>query len=559
MIKYTVTDIIKRAEQLADLENADFISWKENFDLINEAWRSLYQDTINNGDSYNITILDKDRWNVAPNVYTIPNDFYQLKSIIDKGTGIALIRREPTQTDLQNNTYELVNNQLKVYTNADVEITYYRQPKVLYLTSQPNEVEMDTLLEIIRDENIYTLLNSKRLMLSFNNDQLLVLYRYQEDTGSEKVNHTNLYLIDNNQILKELDVSDIDGYYTDNEDTTITNITLTNDWFSVNNNIELTAWRISTDEKVSYTLKVNVTYASNVQNADNVEKANIVENAETVTHADEYKTLVENAETVTYAEKVTEVNHADSVTTAINTLVQAQTVQEAQYVENVKTVNNANVVANTNTATNIQTAQKVDTAQAVTMAETIDNVNTVNTATNLTTAENVTNVTYADTVTETQTVNKADNVTDTENVNTANKVVTTTTVENANNVINVAQTTSVDNAVSVNNATTVENAGNISGVIQNTSNVQNVDNVMNAKKVTNAEVIEQFTLLAPYDYIIHDKQSALNIPDDVKNIILLKVDTNEEITIDLKGFTNTTGATAAQWNSALNTDVYIEE
>ena len=49
-MKYNISDIVKAAKQIADLENSDFISWNENVRLLNEAWTAVHQKLINKGD-----------------------------------------------------------------------------------------------------------------------------------------------------------------------------------------------------------------------------------------------------------------------------------------------------------------------------------------------------------------------------------------------------------------------------------------------------------------------------------------------------------------------------
>lgn len=40
-MKYNISDIVKAAKQIADIENSDFISWNENIRLLNEAWTAV--------------------------------------------------------------------------------------------------------------------------------------------------------------------------------------------------------------------------------------------------------------------------------------------------------------------------------------------------------------------------------------------------------------------------------------------------------------------------------------------------------------------------------------
>ena len=74
---YTISDIIKSAKQIADIENSDFISWNENIRLVNEAWTAVHQKLINKGD---MTFVDEmDIGKEQP----LPENFYQLLSVLD--------------------------------------------------------------------------------------------------------------------------------------------------------------------------------------------------------------------------------------------------------------------------------------------------------------------------------------------------------------------------------------------------------------------------------------------------------------------------------------------
>ena len=46
MIRYNASDVIKKAKQLADLENSDFISWNESITLLNDAYQNIYQKAL---------------------------------------------------------------------------------------------------------------------------------------------------------------------------------------------------------------------------------------------------------------------------------------------------------------------------------------------------------------------------------------------------------------------------------------------------------------------------------------------------------------------------------
>ena len=94
MIVYHSSDIIKRAEQLADLENSQFISFSEKIALLNEAYTSIYQKSINHDVNSFVKYI-----NTRNNVIQLPPDFYQLKAITmssgNNGRFVTPITRRP--------------------------------------------------------------------------------------------------------------------------------------------------------------------------------------------------------------------------------------------------------------------------------------------------------------------------------------------------------------------------------------------------------------------------------------------------------------------------------
>lgn len=49
-MKYTSNQVIKRALNLADISNTDFLTHEEQIQYINDAWQTVYQWLINKGD-----------------------------------------------------------------------------------------------------------------------------------------------------------------------------------------------------------------------------------------------------------------------------------------------------------------------------------------------------------------------------------------------------------------------------------------------------------------------------------------------------------------------------
>lgn len=95
----TTKDIILRAEQYANKENADFYSYAEKVAMLNESWITVYQYLCNTGDKYwckRITFTGKE--------IVLPKDCYQISAVYIKAG-----RREE-----QIYKYSLFNNTIKL-------------------------------------------------------------------------------------------------------------------------------------------------------------------------------------------------------------------------------------------------------------------------------------------------------------------------------------------------------------------------------------------------------------------------------------------------------------
>lgn len=140
MIKYSSKDIIKRAEQLADLENSDFISDYEKLALLNESWQMLYQKIIEANDKTFIKSVP------AANNMKLPNDFYQLSALYIEPTKEQIEKINSSEL----NGYEIRNNRLilsKSYVGAKIVLEYYPVPPTLFLREKtadcpfPNDIK----------------------------------------------------------------------------------------------------------------------------------------------------------------------------------------------------------------------------------------------------------------------------------------------------------------------------------------------------------------------------------------------------------------------------------
>ena len=161
-VTYKASDIIKRAMQLADLENSDFISFSEKLALLNESYQQLYQKGINK--DVNAFVKYIHTQNTA---ITLPRDFYQLKAVnIDKNGYLEPVLRRPANQSTHDTSYEIINNTLKINGYAgcgDICIEYYPLPLSLTFPNTPKSISpqgssTDRFLDL--RNNIYVTANA---------------------------------------------------------------------------------------------------------------------------------------------------------------------------------------------------------------------------------------------------------------------------------------------------------------------------------------------------------------------------------------------------------------
>lgn len=120
---YKVSDIVKAAKQIADLENSDFISWNENIRLLNEAWTAVHQKLINKGDMAFV-----DEMNITKE-QPLPEDFYQVLSVLDN-YNTPVPRYSIGMNDSQI-WYKIINNKLILNGLQSAKLTYFTKPQFL--------------------------------------------------------------------------------------------------------------------------------------------------------------------------------------------------------------------------------------------------------------------------------------------------------------------------------------------------------------------------------------------------------------------------------------------
>lgn len=125
MTTYNAKDLIEQAQMLADLQNSDFISWKENMMFLDNAWSDLYQQIINHGDKSFLKTF-----NFEGDSCELPRDFYQLHYICyNDGVNSIPINRKSKTSLTGGPFYDLVGDEIVIYNKVGglrkIEVYYY--------------------------------------------------------------------------------------------------------------------------------------------------------------------------------------------------------------------------------------------------------------------------------------------------------------------------------------------------------------------------------------------------------------------------------------------------
>ena len=138
--RITATKLVRRAKQIADIANSDFLNYEEDTEYLNSAWKNVYQTIIN----YNLNVFTVEATLVgAAGVYKLPFDCYQIKSVKNPITGREIPRRSDSESVL-GATYEVVNNTIRLGPSAGpVSITYWRKPFFLSIPNKTLEVQIE--------------------------------------------------------------------------------------------------------------------------------------------------------------------------------------------------------------------------------------------------------------------------------------------------------------------------------------------------------------------------------------------------------------------------------
>ena len=195
MIRYNASDVIKKAKQLADLENSDFISWNESITLLNDAYQNIYQKSINKGNNDFVRVIQ-----TSEKCINLPRDFYQLKALTLKQDRFNTpIMRRPQNGSFDDLSYDIYNNKLLIngYSNGTIILEYYPTPLTLTLPNEDVTIDLpigsdETLVGAYK--NVYFVRRTDKEDPSkplYNKTYIVAINR---DTGEEaKVAEQSIY------------------------------------------------------------------------------------------------------------------------------------------------------------------------------------------------------------------------------------------------------------------------------------------------------------------------------------------------------------------------------
>ena len=140
MQNYKVSDLFRRAKQLADLEGSDFISWNEAINAINESYVGLYEKLINMGDNSFVSSFKTGEKEIE-----LPKDFWQLKGVFLWNNGnLQTINRRADNNGTHHLSYEMRNGKIYIFGSPnEVLIEYFTKPATLTMPPNDCEVSLD--------------------------------------------------------------------------------------------------------------------------------------------------------------------------------------------------------------------------------------------------------------------------------------------------------------------------------------------------------------------------------------------------------------------------------
>lgn len=121
----TVSQIVKTAENKADVKNTDFITYEDKLNILNDAYRQVYQESINAGEQFFLKKIN------ISHGQKLPEDFWTIQEVFDS-TNTIFRSRIPRLNASNLCGYDIVNDKFVLRGYRSAELIY--NPKPVYLT-----------------------------------------------------------------------------------------------------------------------------------------------------------------------------------------------------------------------------------------------------------------------------------------------------------------------------------------------------------------------------------------------------------------------------------------
>lgn len=161
---YTSSSLIARARSLADLPNTDFISYNDEVNSLNEAYRSAYTLLTENNDDYYVNtasyVID-DSTLTLNNVYSVdlPDDFFAMRLVSYNDNGnwqnmpkfnLSQFNSKTSRPMYRIQGSKLLVKQVENIFLPNIQIQYYPRPETLYkpkpaLTYLPTQLDVSVV------------------------------------------------------------------------------------------------------------------------------------------------------------------------------------------------------------------------------------------------------------------------------------------------------------------------------------------------------------------------------------------------------------------------------
>ena len=174
--RITASKLVRRALQVADISNTDFLNYEEKIEYLNTSWKNVLQNIIN----YNLNVFTVKASLVGGGgVYPLPWDCYQIKSVKNPISGVEIPRKADSESAF-GSYYEIDNDTIILGPSVGpIEIVYWRKPYFLTLPNETIDTGIDT------NKHILDVCKNSVLMYSDDPEKEDYLYIYNLLTQSE--------------------------------------------------------------------------------------------------------------------------------------------------------------------------------------------------------------------------------------------------------------------------------------------------------------------------------------------------------------------------------------